>query len=72
MTLDQIIQETRDWPAERVSELVGHLTESLIDPEVEEAWKHETRRRLVEIENGTAQPVEGETVSARIRQIVGR
>ena len=74
MTLDQIVEETRNWPPEKVSELVGRLTEELhaTDPEVEAAWKQETRRRLAEIENGTGQPVDGETVSARIRQIVGR
>ncbi|MBL9170506.1 MAG: addiction module protein [Verrucomicrobiales bacterium] len=41
------------------------------DPEIGAAWKQETRRRLAEIENGTVQPVDGESVSARIRQIVG-
>lgn len=72
MTLDQIVDETRNWPPEKVGELVGRLTEGLADPEVDAAWKQETRRRLAEIENGTVQPVEGEAVSARIRQIVGR
>jgi putative addiction module component (TIGR02574 family) len=74
MTLDQIVEETRNWPPEKVSELVGRLTEEMhaTDPEVDAAWKQETRRRLAEIENGTVQPVDGETVSARIRQIVGR
>lgn len=74
LTLDQIIEETRHWPPEKVGELVGRLTEELhgSDPEIEAAWKQETRRRLAEIENGTVQPVDGEAVSARIRQIVGR
>ncbi len=74
MTLDQIVEETRNWPPEKVGELVGRLTEEMhaTDPEVDAAWKQETRRRLAEIENGTVQPVDGETVSARIRQIVGR
>jgi putative addiction module component (TIGR02574 family) len=74
LTLDQIIEETRHWPPEKVGELVGRLTEELhtSDPEIEAAWKQETRRRLAEIENGTVQAVDGEAVSARIRQIVGR
>ena len=74
MTLEQIVEETRHWPPEKVGELVDRLTEDLhaSDPDTEAAWKQETRRRLAEIENGTVQPVEGETVSARIRQIVGR
>lgn len=74
MTLDQIIEETRHWPPEKVGELVERLTEELhaTDPEVEAAWKEETRRRLAEIENGTVQPVDGEAVSARVRQILKR
>lgn len=74
ITLEQIVEETRHWPPEKVGELVGRLTEDLHagDPETEAAWKQETRRRLAEIENGTVQPVDGEAVSARIRQIVGR
>ena len=27
LTMDQIIEETRGWPPEKVSELVGRLTE---------------------------------------------
>jgi putative addiction module component (TIGR02574 family) len=74
ITLEQIVEETRHWPPEKVSELVGRLTEELhaTHPEIEAAWKQETRRRLAEIENGTVQPVDGEDVSARIRQIAGR
>ncbi len=74
ITLEQIVEETRHWPPEKVGELVGRLTEELhtSDPDTEAAWKQETRRRLAEVENGTSQPVDGEIVSARIRQIVGR
>jgi hypothetical protein len=74
ITLDQIIEETRHWPPEKVGELVDRVTEDLhvADPEVQGAWKQETRRRLAEIENGTVRPVDGEVVSTRIRQIVGR
>ena len=74
MTLDQIVEETRHWPPEKVGELVGRLTEELhpTDPDLEEAWKQEIRRRLAEIENGTVQAVDGEAVSARIGRIVGR
>jgi putative addiction module component (TIGR02574 family) len=74
LTLEQIVEETRHRPPEKVGELVDRLTEELhaIDPGIEEAWKQETRRRLAEIENGTVQAVDGEEVSARIRRIVGR
>ena len=74
LTLEQIVEETSHWPPEKVGELVDRLTERLhtTDPAVEEAWKQETRRRLAEIESGTARPVDGEEVSARIGRIVGR
>ncbi len=74
LTLEQIVEEIRHWPPEKVGELVDRLTEDLhnVNPEVEEAWKQEARRRLAEIENGTAQPVDGEEVSARVGKIVGR
>ena len=74
LTLEQIVEEARHWPPEKVGELVDRLSEELHapDPGHEEAWKQEARRRLAEIENGTVQAVEGEKVSARIRRIVGR
>lgn len=74
MTLEQIVEEARRWPPEKVGELVGRLTEDLraSDPAIDEPWKQEVRRRLAEIENGTVPPADGETVSARIRQIMGR
>ena len=74
LTLEQIVEEARHWPPEKVGELVDRLSEELHtpDPDNEEAWKQEARRRLAEIENGTVQAVDGEKVSARIRRIVGR
>jgi len=74
ITLEQIVEEARHWPPEKVGELVGRLTGDLhsSNPETEAAWKREARRRLAEIENGLAQPVDGESVASRIRQIVGR
>ena len=72
LTLEQIVEETRHWPPEKLGELVGRLTGDLRGsvPEIDSAWKYEARRRLAEIENGTVQPVDGASVSARIRQIV--
>lgn len=73
MTLDQIIEEARHWPPDRVAELVDRLTQELQRaPEIEAAWRSETRRRVAEIENGQVQGVSGEIVAARIRKIVGR
>jgi putative addiction module component (TIGR02574 family) len=74
MTLDQIIEEARHWPPEKVGELVSRLTEELHprDPEVEAAWQAEIDRRIGEIQSGKVQGVPGEGVSARVRKIVGR
>ena len=75
ITVEQIVEEARGWPCERVAELVDHLTLSLhqrIEPGVEEAWKQATRRRIEEIASGQVAGVPGEEVSRRVRQIVGR
>ena len=74
ITLNQIVEETRHWPPERVGELVGRLTEELhaSDPEIESAWKTEVNRRIAEIESGNIKGVPAEEVSARICKILGR
>ncbi len=73
LTVEQIIAETRRWPAEQVNELVDRLTAEAngTDPEVEVAWGREIRRRVAEIESGLVQGIPGEEVLARVRRIVG-
>ena len=75
MTLEQIVQESSRLPREQLAELVDHLSARLHDdiaPEIEEAWRQETRRRIADIESGKEVGIPGEIVSARIRKIVGR
>lgn len=74
MTLDEIVEETKDWPLERVGELVGRLTEDLhtSDPEIEAAWKTEVDRRIEEIQSGKVKGIPAEEVSARIQKILKR
>jgi putative addiction module component (TIGR02574 family) len=75
MTLDQIVEEASHLPREQVAEVVDRLTSGLntdVEPEIEESWKRETRRRLAELESGKVQAVPGEVVSHRIQKIVGR
>jgi putative addiction module component (TIGR02574 family) len=74
ITLDEIVEETRHWPPERVGELVGRLTEDLhpSDPEIEAAWKTEIDRRIEEIQSGKVKGIPAEEVSARIRKILAR
>ena len=74
LTLDQIVAETRQWPPEKVGELVDRLTKDLhaSDLETEAAWQVEIARRVEEIQTGKLEGIPGEEVSARIRKIVGR
>jgi putative addiction module component (TIGR02574 family) len=74
MTLEQIVEETRHWPPEKVEELVERLNGELptLESDLEGAWKEEVRRRLNEIEEGKVETVDGAAVSERIRRIVGR
>ena len=74
ITLDEIVEETRNWPPERVGELVGRLTEDLhaSDPEIEAAWKIEVDRRIEEIQSGKVKGIPAAEVSARIQKILKR
>ena len=74
MTLDQIIEETRHWPPEKVGELVGRLTEDLhaSDPETEAAWKQEIDRRIEEIQTGKVQGIPADEVFEKAKRILGR
>jgi hypothetical protein len=74
MTLDEIVEETKDWPLEQVGELVGRLTEDLhaSDPEIEAAWKTEVNRHIEEIQSGKVKGISGEESLARIQKILQR
>jgi len=73
LTLEQIIEETRDWPLDKVDELIDRLTETLhfINPGTDTAWNTEINRRIEEIQNGKVQGIPAEEVLARIHKIVG-
>ena len=50
------------------------LSEALVamsEPDVEEAWKEESRRRIAELESGAVKGIPGEVVMAELRRIVG-
>ena len=75
MTLDQIVEEVNHLSPAQVAELVDRLTLNLhhaVDPQIEDAWKQEARRRLAELESGQVKTIPGQEVSERIRKIVGR
>ena len=75
ITLDQIVDETRQWPTDVVAELVDRILLARhggIEPEVASAWKAEIDRRIAEIEAGKARGIPVEESLARIRKIVGQ
>ena len=75
MTPDQIVEETSQWPADAVSELVDRIMLAKhggLAPEIEAAWRPVIARRVAEIRSGQVQGVPGDVVAARIRRIVGR
>lgn len=74
ITLDQIVEETRQLPADVVATLVDRILVARhggIEPEVEAAWKTEIERRVAEINAGKAQGIPVEDSLARIRKIAG-
>ncbi len=74
ITLDEIVEETREMPAEVVAELVDRIMvvrHGGIEPSVAAAWKTETDRRIAEIESGKVKGVPLEESLARARKIAG-
>jgi putative addiction module component (TIGR02574 family) len=74
ITLDQIVEETREMPGEVVAELIDRILGARhggIEPSVAEAWKTETDRRIAEIESGNIKGIPLEDSLARARKIAG-
>lgn len=72
ITLDQIVEETRELPSETVAELVDRIMVARhggIEQSVAAAWKTETDRRIAEIEAGKVKGVPLEESLARARKI---
>lgn len=75
MTLDQIVEETREMPGEVVAELVDRIMVARhggMEPSVSESWKTETDRRIAEIESGQVKGVTPGENAARIQKILRR
>jgi putative addiction module component (TIGR02574 family) len=75
MTLDQIVEETRQLPADVVAELVDRILLARhggIEPGIEAAWKTEIDRRMAEIETGKVRGIPVEESLARIRKSLGQ
>ena len=74
MTLEQIVEETRQLPTDVVAELVDRILlerHGGIEPQIEAAWKSEIDRRIREIETGRVQGIPVDESLARIRKIAG-
>jgi putative addiction module component (TIGR02574 family) len=57
---------------EQLAEDLLMSLQSEADPEVEAEWDQEIRRRLTEVENGTAKLIPATDVFEEARRIVGR
>ncbi|HMD61177.1 MAG TPA: addiction module antitoxin RelB [Opitutaceae bacterium] len=69
MTVDQVVQEANQWPADLVADLVDRITFAKHGGLTEEraaAWADTTARRSGENENGKETLILGQEVSARI------
>ena len=74
MTLDQIVEETRQLPSDVVAELVDRILLARhggIEPDIEAAWKTEVGRRIAEIREGKVEGIPLEESLARIRKLAG-
>jgi putative addiction module component (TIGR02574 family) len=73
MTVQQIVEEARQLGRSELADLVEALLVETAepDPKVDEAWKAEVRRRVIEIESGRVEFIPGEQVMVEVRKIVG-
>ncbi|MCX8090883.1 MAG: addiction module protein [Verrucomicrobiae bacterium] len=74
ISMDEIIEATREMPPEVVAELVDRIMVAKyggVDPAIASAWGEETARRLREIESSGVQGVPLEESLARARKLAG-
>jgi putative addiction module component (TIGR02574 family) len=74
ISLDQIVEETREMPGEVVAELIDRIMAArhgAIEPPVAADWKAEIDRRMAEIESGKIKGVPLEESLAQARKMAG-
>jgi hypothetical protein len=74
MTVDQIVEESAQLPQDVRAEVIERIILSAhggLAPRIETAWREETRRRIAEIDNGTARGIPLDEALAKARQRVG-
>jgi hypothetical protein len=75
MTLDQMVDEARQWPEEAIAELVDRIMLAKhggLEVPIDTAWRGEARRRLAELESGAVAGVPLEATLAKARALLGR
>ena len=74
LTLEEIVEETRRWPDDAVAELIDRIVVAKhggLDGDHAAHWGKIADERLAESERDPSVLVSDESVSARIRKIVG-
>ena len=74
MTVDQLVEESLHLPQNARAELIERIllgAHGGVAPEVEASWKAESRRRIAEIQAGTAKGRPLDDALADARKIVG-
>ena len=74
VSIDQIVEETREMPNEVVAELIDRILAARhggIEPSIAASWKTETDRRVAEIDSGREKGVPLDESLARARKIAG-
>jgi putative addiction module component (TIGR02574 family) len=75
MDAKQLLEEALLLPSEARAALAGELIQSLedqVDDNAEEAWSKEIRRRLDQLDAGTATTISWREARRRIYQAAGR
>jgi len=70
--IDELSRKARSLPPEERIRLAEELLSSVqdSDEEIEAAWEEEIKRRLDDVENGTAKLIPAEEVFAEIRRLL--
>lgn len=66
--VEDLLNEAMELDPEDRADLAGRLLHTLepADPDVEEAWRAEIRKRMEELDSGAVQPVSAEEARKRI------
>jgi putative addiction module component (TIGR02574 family) len=74
ISIDQIVEETREMPPEAVAELIDRIMVARhggIDSAVGQSWEKEIDRRIQELESGKVKGIPLEDSLARARKAAG-